>query len=1046
MFKLKNHGNPNGTADTAPTRRCRKRRASGLTVFAVSAVLFSAVAMPAAQAHEPEPDVTCPVGYSLNGDKTECTKTTERRLDPSCPDGYELTTVLGKHRCKTDVEGTCSSPYTLTVISGRDWCRKTAGLDPSCPDGYKLTTVLGKHRCKTDVDGTCSSPYTLTVISGRDWCVSDGPAQQKPGCAAGYTLKRYVLVPPNELITCERTVGTPGCISGTLSNEKCVTTTTTLASYRCDSGTRGTGAFGIPVCRLIANEQCPAGTNYIYSVCYNPVTRAITDPTCPSGYTDKGAYCGRYVVATPYCTSGTLTSTRTHCTTTTTTPTTCTSGDKTGNRCVDTQPPTYTYSCADHSRPNPNNRCVSTTFPDCGLRPRTGQNKCEVTRTPDYDTCNTGTKTNNKCVSTYTAEIKSTCPADHDPQNGKCLHPVTPAKVTCPNGYQHGSGLNGGEPPYTAPSGSYWRSTAATSPVLPVHTCWQLHQASCPSGQTLGRALHGPTLSRLLVGYKTQAAPDGYRWKIESANPHYACLKLEEEGKDILEIIIGGVKYIAINGYTYAVKGGKVVIDNVEHAVDAAGKLIPNWSGVINSALDAVSTTVDATLHAYKVVNDALQVVLCAPLVGTTAAFAAGVFVSSISGNPLLGTVVGLGVSVAINDNCGNPTIFDQVELLIYLAVGADARAKVKAYEIYADEEKIGVTVCGPLEGLTLTTLLSDIVASLAKSPWYDIADWSISVSHEISCTAGGDDPLSVPVPASGLRLAAGDKRIRVSWSASATAAADGFGYRVQWKTAAQTWKQSEASSQFEDLEFGDADFATSYTVTGLSNGVAHSVRVAAFNGGGFSAWIDATATPEAPKVAAPGAASGLRLAAGDKRIRVSWSASATAAADGFGYRVQWKSGSQSWTESESASQFEDLEFGDADFATSYTITGLSNGAAHSVRVAAFNGGGFSAWIDATATPAKPKPASLVFESVSCAVSGSGWVISVSWSKSPETMKPDMWVNELNNFRGHSENRSAVAGTSTSFDVSKAGWYTLGMQFKPAGQKKVGDTEHVNCR
>ena len=302
----------------------------------------------------------------------------------------------------------------------------------------------------------------------------------------------------------------------------------------------------------------------------------------------------------------------------------------------------------------------------------------------------------------------------------------------------------------------------------------------------------------------------------------------------------------------------------------------------------------------------------------------------------------------------------------------------------------------------------------------------------------------AAPAAASGLSLAAGDKQIAVSWTASATTPAAGFGYRVQWKLASQTW--AEAAAQIEDLEHG-SDLATSHTVAGLVNGSAYDVRVAAFNANGVSAWISDQATPTAPAaVPVPVPASGLRLAAGDKRIRVSWSASATAAADGFGYRVQWKSGSQSWAESESASQFEDLEFGEADFATSYTVTGLSNGVAHSVRVAAFNGGGFSAWIDATATPAKPKPASLVFESVSCAASGSGWVISVSWSKSPETMKPDMWVNELNNFRGHSENRSAVAGTSTSFDVPKAGWYTLGMQFKPAGQKKVGDTEHANCR
>ncbi len=194
-----------------------------------------------------------------------------------------------------------------------------------------------------------------------------------------------------------------------------------------------------------------------------------------------------------------------------------------------------------------------------------------------------------------------------------------------------------------------------------------------------------------------------------------------------------------------------------------------------------------------------------------------------------------------------------------------------------------------------------------------------------------------------------------------------------------------------------------------------------------------------------PGPASGLSASAGAGEIAVSWSASSTTPAAGFGYRVQWMSGSQTWAESEAADQFEDLEHG-SDLATSYTITGLSGGSAYDVRVAAFNADGFSDWVSGTATPAKPKPKpSLVFDSVSCASSGSGWVISVSWSKTPESLKPDIWASEAKN-RGHRGRQSAVGGTSTTFDVPNAGWYQVGMQAKIAGNKKVGDSEAVRCR
>ena len=198
---------------------------------------------------------------------------------------------------------------------------------------------------------------------------------------------------------------------------------------------------------------------------------------------------------------------------------------------------------------------------------------------------------------------------------------------------------------------------------------------------------------------------------------------------------------------------------------------------------------------------------------------------------------------------------------------------------------------------------------------------------------------------ASGLAASGGDGQIAVSWTASATTPAAGFGYRVQWKLTGQTWDQ--AAANIEDLDHG-SDLATSHTITGLVNGSAYDVRVAAFNAVGFSEWITDTATPAAPKPKAAAAASGLKLATNDGLIAVSWTASTTAPAAGFGYRVQWKLTGQTWDQA--AANIEDLDHG-SDLATSHTITGLVNGSAYDVRVAAFNAVGFSEWITDTATP-----------------------------------------------------------------------------------------------
>ena len=324
----------------------------------------------------------------------------------------------------------------------------------------------------------------------------------------------------------------------------------------------------------------------------------------------------------------------------------------------------------------------------------------------------------------------------------------------------------------------------------------------------------------------------------------------------------------------------------------------------------------------------------------------------------------------------------------------------------------------------------SPVVAELKKA---EAANCTIAAKPEPKATA--------PDPASGLSLSAGDKQIAVSWSASATTPAAGFGYRVQWKLVAQAWGDAAVGSV--DLDHG-SDLATSHTVTGLVNGSAYDVRVAAFNAHGVSAWVTGQATPAAA-VSAPDPASGLSLSAGDKQIAVSWSASATTPAAGFGYRVQWKLVTQAWGDAAAGSV--DLDHG-SDLATSHTVTGLANGSAYDVRVAAFNADGVSDWVTGQTTPTAPKPEakpSLAFESVSCESSGSGWVITATWSKTPETLKPDIWANEAKN-RGHRSRQTAVAGTSTTFDVPNAGWYQVGMQAKIAGNKKVGDNKAVRCR
>ncbi len=588
--------------------------------------------------------------------------------------------------------------------------------------------------------------------------------------------------------------------------------------------------------------------------------------------------------------------------------------------------------------------------------------------------------------------------------------------------------------------------------------------------------------------------------------------------------------------------------------------------GIISTVTDPIATTwnvaKDEVVAAWTYVDNFLYVTLCQPFVGAGLGVTAGQVAKDIKAVASKSGPISFGVGVSIEGACvfedwqrGRSSDQSSAQSSDQSSAGA---VRPVGLVLAAGDGEIAVSwtasATAPADGFgyrvqwKLTTQTWDQAVSQYKDLHFgsNLSKWWIiglanGSAYDVRVAAYNANGLSgwttaqatpakpAPAAASGLSLSPSDKQIAVSWSASATTPADGFGYRVQWKLVTQAWGDAAVGS--EDLDHG-SDLATSHTITGLVNGSAYDVRVAAFNADGLSAWISDQATPTAPaykapaslvatvrgyaaethhgqdhvdrwnsaleglcvedfpgisamtsaqaqghantysssrwspvaaelkkaeaanctiapkpkpKAAAPDPASGLSVAAGDKQIAVSWSASATAPAAGFGYRVQWKLAAQAW--GDAAAKSTDLDHG-SDLATSHTITGLSNGSAYDVRVAAFNADGLSTWITGQTTPAAPKPKpkpSLAFESVSCASSGSGWVITATWSKTPETLKPDIWANEAKNY-GHRGFQKAVAGTSTTFDVPNAGWYQVGMQAKIAGNKKVGDNKAVRCR
>ena len=178
--------------------------------------------------------------------------------------------------------------------------------------------------------------------------------------------------------------------------------------------------------------------------------------------------------------------------------------------------------------------------------------------------------------------------------------------------------------------------------------------------------------------------------------------------------------------------------------------------------------------------------------------------------------------------------------------------------------------------------------------------------------------PFSVPGTA-GLTAAGADTSINVTLTAPNSNGRAITSYQVQWKSGAQTY-----SSTARQLSTA----STSATITGLTNSTEYTVRARALNVAGPGAWsTEATATP-APAATRPAKVPSLTVTPGAQQLVVAITAPDTGGSAITNYRVQWKSGAESYGAARQT---------DAGTTTSVTIAGLTNGTAYDVRARASN-------------------------------------------------------------------------------------------------------------
>ena len=152
----------------------------------------------------------------------------------------------------------------------------------------------------------------------------------------------------------------------------------------------------------------------------------------------------------------------------------------------------------------------------------------------------------------------------------------------------------------------------------------------------------------------------------------------------------------------------------------------------------------------------------------------------------------------------------------------------------------------------------------------------------------------------------------------------------------------------------------TSFTITGLTNGVSYEVGIRAVNTVGGAGYDLGAVTPMAGPPGKPSVTVQSRVAA----LYVSWSLEDDGGSNITEYQVQWKSGAQSF---DSSRQQAGLT------ATNTRIENLINGTEYDVRVRARNSAGWGEWSDIdSGTPVEGPAVSVSAETLTIDEGGSG--------------------------------------------------------------------------
>ena len=473
--------------------------------------------------------------------------------------------------------------------------------------------------------------------------------------------------------------------------------------------------------------------------------------------------------------------------------------------------------------------------------------------------------------------------------------------------------------------------------------------AQYPAADVPGSVTATPALNSLAVSWTAAANADGYKVQWKSGGQSYDAAARQADVTSGTSHTITGLT--AGTEYTVRVIATRTNAPDSAASSEATGTAqypVPDVPGSVTAAPAlnslAVSWTAAANADGYKVQWKSGAQAYDAAARQATASGTSHTIPGLTAGTEytvrVIATRTNAPDSAASSEATGTPPAAAGVpgsvtaapalnSLAVSWAAAANAdgykvqwKSGAQAYDAAARQATVASGTSHTITGLAAgTTYTVRVIATRTNAP-------DSAASSEATGTAQYPAP---DVPGS-VTAAPALNSLAVSWGAAANAS----GYKVQWKSGAQSYDAAARQATAT---------GTSHTITGLTAGTAYTVRVIATrtNAPDSAASSEATETAQYP---APGVPGSVTAAPALNSLAVSWGAAANA----DGYKVQWKSGSQSYDTSTRQT---------TATGTSHTITGLAAGTTYTVRVIATrtNAPDSAASSEATGTAQYPAPA-----------------------------------------------------------------------------------------